>query len=355
MSDDLYFRLREKIDQYSTGFAATESGVEIKILKKLFTEDEAQMYLNLNEDLQTAEEIARKTGGDTKETEALLQRMTEKGHTFPRFPKKAGESFYYAAAPYAHGILEHQLHRMDKELGDLLEEHFLAGPISRPEPGLRTIPVQAAVDPSLNIATHDDAASVIRKKDRIALTECVCNYWQTIRGGNCDQPKEVCFLFDFYGEYYVARGMGRWVTREEALEKLKECDRAGLVPQFSNSENPEALCNCCPDCCGALRGLKQLPQPGWLVPTNHFARIEASLCTSCGTCIDRCPMDAVSLNADDQAQIDRDRCIGCGLCVTTCPTGALSLVLKPGDQRWTPPEKGVFMRPSKEFEDRLPW
>ena len=45
MNQDIYSRLREGMDQIGKGFPATESGVELKILKKLFTEEEAQMYL----------------------------------------------------------------------------------------------------------------------------------------------------------------------------------------------------------------------------------------------------------------------------------------------------------------------
>lgn len=55
----------------------------------------------------------------------------------------------------------------------------------------------------------------------------------------------------------------------------------------------------------------------------------------------------------DIAEINLERCIGCGLCVSTCPEQALSLKQKPEQQHFVPPEKGVFMRPSKEFEDGI--
>ncbi len=41
MSKDVYRRLQEQLDQYSIGFPATDSGIEIKLLKRLFTEEEA--------------------------------------------------------------------------------------------------------------------------------------------------------------------------------------------------------------------------------------------------------------------------------------------------------------------------
>ena len=37
MSDDVYTKVREQLDQYSVGFPSTESGVELEILKKMFT------------------------------------------------------------------------------------------------------------------------------------------------------------------------------------------------------------------------------------------------------------------------------------------------------------------------------
>lgn len=350
MAEDIYTKLREKIDQYSVGFASTESGVEIKILKKLFTEEEAEMYMNLTENLQTAVEIAEKINQDSSEVEALLQWMTEKGLTYPRFPKKEGGPFYYAAAPFIHGILEHQLHKMDEEMAKLAEEYIAAGVASRPSPALRTVPVNASIDETMQIATYDNAETVIRKKDRIALADCFCNDLHKTGGKTCNQPTEVCFLFDFYGEYYVATGLGRWVTQEEALERLHECDKAGLVPRFSDSENPEALCNCCPNCCPSILRMKTLPKPALAAASNHFALVNDELCSACEMCIDRCPMNAISLSQDDVAEIDLDRCIGCGLCVSDCPDEALSLELKPEDQRFVPPKKGVFMKSSEDLE-----
>ena len=38
MPSQVYYDLRDQLDQYSVGFPATESGVEMRILEKLFTE-----------------------------------------------------------------------------------------------------------------------------------------------------------------------------------------------------------------------------------------------------------------------------------------------------------------------------
>ncbi|MDR1973947.1 MAG: 4Fe-4S binding protein [Bacteroidales bacterium] len=45
-------------------------------------------------------------------------------------------------------------------------------------------------------------------------------------------------------------------------------------------------------------------------------------CIACGTCIDECPVGAIS--EGDIYVIDPDKCTDCGTCVTVCPTGAIS-------------------------------
>ena len=352
MATDIYKQLRERLDQYSVGFGETKSGVELKILKKLFTEEEAQMYLNLTLELESAQEVAERTKQKLEKAERTLQGMMDKGLVFPRFPKKKGEPFYYAAAPFAHGIFEHQVKRMDKELAELVEQSSREGLFTKLTVPMRTVPVSAAVMDAKSIAPYDDVRKVIKSKDRICLSDCVCVVQHRAAGHECDQPIEVCMGFGFYADYYVARGMGRWITQVEALAKLDECEKAGLVPQFSNSENPEALCNCCPDCCGVLRLLKMSPQPGLLAATNHYAQLDPELCTACGVCVDRCRMDAITMG-DEIAELNRDRCIGCGLCVTTCPEEALHLKEKTEAERHVPPTRSDFMKPSAEFESRF--
>jgi Fe-S-cluster-containing hydrogenase component 2 len=353
VASDIYLRLRERLDQYSVGFSTTESGVELRILRKLFTEEEAEMYLNLRGDLQTAAEVAKNANLDPEKTLQLLLQMTEKGLTFPRFPRKAGEPHYFAAAPYVHGILENQLKRMDKELAELLEAHFVAGPVTRGPLGVRTIPVNAAVDERLTVAPYDDARAVLKRKDRIAIADCVCATWQRTRGEKCDQPFEVCVLFDFYAQYYVDLGLGRWISPDEVLARMDEAQEAGLVAQFSNSEDPEALCHCCPNCCGTLRGVKRLPFPGLVLPHSYQSRVEAQACNGCEVCVERCPMDAISMEAEEIARIDLERCIGCGLCVSACLEGALRLEERPKESLVVPPARGNFMRPSSEIEGSI--
>lgn len=47
MPEDVYIRLREFLDSLPGGFPASESGVEIEILKRYFTPEEAELAMNL--------------------------------------------------------------------------------------------------------------------------------------------------------------------------------------------------------------------------------------------------------------------------------------------------------------------
>ena len=58
MSDDIYRKLQERLDLYSMGFPATDSGIELKILRYLFSEDDADMFLVLSHSLETPESVA---------------------------------------------------------------------------------------------------------------------------------------------------------------------------------------------------------------------------------------------------------------------------------------------------------
>lgn len=61
---------------------------------------------------------------------------------------------------------------------------------------------------------------------------------------------------------------------------------------------------------------------------NHLVKTRLAMayiinedCVACGTCIDECPVEAIT--EGDIYKIDPDICTDCGSCVTVCPTDAI--------------------------------
>ncbi len=338
MAKDVYERLQQQLDQYSIGFPATKSGVEIQILRRLFTEEAAEMYLQLSLMMEAPADVAKRTARDPDHVATLLDRMAENGLVFR---VRKGDTVKYGAAPYVVGIYEYQVKTMDRELARLMEDYYneaFAGEASKQIAPMRTIPVNQAIDVAWPVVPYDDAREIIKTKDRLAVAKCICRVQQGLLGQACGKPVEVCIMAGSHADYYVEKGMGRWITPEEALEILDDCEKAGLVPQPFNAQNPGGMCNCCGDCCGMLRMLNRHPKPVDIVISNYFAEVDPDLCVACEVCLDRCQMNAIAIGDNEVAQINLDRCIGCGLCVSTCATQAMKLRAKSKEERREPPQ-----------------
>lgn len=346
MTAKVYYDLREQLDQYSNGFPATESGVEMRILEKLFSEEEAGLYLNLSMMLEPPEAIAQRSGMEPSDTAAMLERMVDNGLIF-RLRK--GDTAKYGAVPFVVGSFEYQLKDMDREFAELYEQYFLEtfGKLALGgSASLRTIPVNKSLDQKWPVAPYEDVKKILQSKEKIAVGQCICRVQQGLLDKGCDKPREVCFQFGSHAQFYVDKGMGRFISQEEALAIIEKCDEEGLVPQPFVSQDAGGMCNCCGDCCGILRSIKMHSKPAEQVLTNYYAVVDSDACSACETCVDRCQMEAIKIGDSDTAAVDRDRCIGCGLCVTTCPSEALALQSKPESERVEPPATGreYFMK-----------
>jgi len=56
--DDFFSNLADALARLPNGFTRTQSGIELEILKRIFTESEAKLASNLTKDYQAIEEIA---------------------------------------------------------------------------------------------------------------------------------------------------------------------------------------------------------------------------------------------------------------------------------------------------------
>lgn len=339
MNQDIYRELQERLDMYSVGFPATASGIEITILKKMFSEEEARLFLSLSPMLESPESVAGRLERPVDETAARLSDMAGKGLLFSF---KKGDSVKYGAIPFVHGLFEFQVSRLDKDFAKLVETYFdgdFYNAMARNAEGfLRTVPIQHSIETTQNIAAYEDAIAILRKQKIIVITDCICRKLRNTVDTGCGKLLEACFMFGSMAQYYIDHNMGREVQLDEAIAILTAAQEAGLVTQPATSQNPGGMCNCCGDCCGVLKSLNMFPNPAELVFSNYYAEIDADACVGCEACLDRCQMSALSMTDSEKSVVDLLRCIGCGLCVTSCPSDAIRLVLKPEENRRIPPE-----------------
>jgi electron transport complex protein RnfB len=341
MEDEIYRKLARHLDRLPGGFPATESGVEMRILRRLFAPEEAELALHLTLMPKEPRVIARRGHLALEKVSTRLEGMAQKGLIFR--VEKEGEPALYGAAQYVIGIWEYQVNRLNSELVRDMNEYFptlLNLETWKKAPQLRTIPVGRSLAVRRDVLPHEKAEELVRAQEKFLVAPCICRREHTLVGSGCEKPLETCLVFGIGADYYARNQMGRLIDMEEALDILKKADEAGLVLQPSNAKKVVNICCCCGCCCQVLKTIKSHPKPASMVSTSYVAVADPGRCEGCGTCVDRCQMEALSLD-DDKVFLDMDRCIGCGLCVPTCPSGSLSLVRKPDHKRHDVPKNMI--------------
>ena len=336
--NDIYRRLAKHLDDLPAGFPATGSGVELRILRRLFTEDEAALAVLLSVLPEGPESVAVRAGSSVAETARRLEAMSRKGLIYRHADKGAG--FRYSANQYVIGIWEYQVKRLQPELvrdmDEYMETLLTEGPW-KATPQLRTVPIMQVIPVHREILAHEAAGEMLREHDRFLIAPCICRRERTLVGEGCGKLLDACLIMGGGVEYYAQNGIGRTIDREEALALLRRADEQGLVLQPSNAKRIANICMCCGCCCGVLRTIKKHPRPAEFVSTPFRVALDGGACEDCGICLTRCPMDALKRTAEGTISLNPDRCIGCGLCVSTCSGKSLVLVRKPeAEQRDVP-------------------
>jgi NAD-dependent dihydropyrimidine dehydrogenase PreA subunit len=344
-NDQVYVRLQRHLDDQAVGFPATRSGVEIKILKHIFTPQEAEIvsYLNYQpQPLQTIFGRVEHLVETPAELEKLLDRIQKKGGIESKI--KNGLT-HYCCAPLVVGMYEFQLGRLTPEFIKDFNEYtsnkkFGIEFLNTELPQMRTIPVSKSIHPQHNVSTFDEVSSLLQQAEEpFAIIECICRKKKEMEGHACKvtDRKETCLAIGSVARMVLQGGNGREIARDEALTILEENQKKGLVLQPSNTEKVDFICSCCGCCCGMLAVHKVLPRPLDFWASNFHAKVDANKCDACGACEKRCQVGAVAFSDPKQhAIVDPERCLGCGVCVTTCPAQAISLSKKPTEVR--PPQ-----------------
>lgn len=328
--ENVYRKLQLELDKMPSGFPATQSGIEIRLLKYLYTPEEAEIVTHLSmmkESSKHLQKRMKKKGISKSKLDRILNRLDEKGAIFSSI--KGNKK--YSKPQFLVGIYELQLGRLTKEFMEYFNQYeneiFYKEIVPYDMPQVRTIPVEKSLTPEHNVGTYDDIRYYVERYDgSIAVMDCICRTGSNLIGEKCKHTDilEVCITFRGTAQRYIGRGNARSIDKKECFEILDKAEAAGLVLQPSNSREPVFICCCCGCCCAALKAIKKFPRPAELYNSNYFAQVNQELCIGCEKCLNRCQMGAITIK-DKLSTINLERCIGCGLCVVTCPERAIQL------------------------------
>jgi electron transport complex protein RnfB len=349
-TENIYTELQKHLDKQAVGFPATKSGVEIRILKELFTPEQASLALHLNYQPQSAQDIFSQVKGkgmSLEKVKSLLEEMEKNGAILST--EKNGTEHYFTI-PFLVGVVEMHAYKATPKFWADFNEYMFGGFgksfVSTKVSQMRTIPVEKSIQVEHHVATYDQIREIISTTDGpISVNACMCREGAKQRGQPCKvtSREETCMCFGDWARHFIKLGLSKGITREEALDIIRQNQEDGLVLQPNNYQKIDFVCSCCGCCCGVLRMQKMLPKPSANWAHNFYAAVDTDSCTACETCIEKCQMNAIKL--DEQAGyvvINLDRCIGCGNCVANCSSEALRMVKI--EKETAPPEDstGLF-------------
>ncbi|MDY6917920.1 MAG: 4Fe-4S binding protein [Chloroflexota bacterium] len=345
MSDEAYERLRETMAR--RGHVGWDLSIPEfdEMVRVLFTPEEAGVSNAMPQGSCVPGAIAEAIGRSEVEVTPILEGMADKG-LIMSFVKEGTR--VYSALPLMPGIFELQFMRgttthRDYEIARAINgfrNAVAAASGGRPRvryPMGRVIPVDRHIDARHSVRTYDQVMAYLEEADPISLGTCYCRHEARLVDPNdvCGMPMEVCIAFGRTAENVIERRIARRVSKEEAADVMRQAEEAGLVHACVNMQKLDFICNCCPCHCAILVPVLRQPKPSQAIVHTFEPSFDPGLCTLCGTCVDRCPANALAIGDADVPEWDKDRCIGCGVCASGCAEGAINLVEMTG--ALTPP------------------
>jgi len=321
------FELIEEIyHQLSKAYGSPESRYLPKIFEMCLTKEEASVLLSLP---GTPDEVAAKLAVKVPKVAKILKKLFNNG--FVLYKLVDHKLRYGLNSDLWESILpdKRDFEKFGEEFLDLWnhyhDEKMMATPDKQyPESYTRVIPVEKTIPMKWGeILPYEKISEILENAKTIAVTECACRTMSR----RCDNPTDVCLLFNEFADIIIERGIAKRTSKEEALSTLKRCENLGLVHQLNNVE-PEGyqfLCNCCSCCCSILRGMIVFGKKGISAKSRYVSSVDSELCDGCGICVTRCNFGAMN-TVDSKAVVDKEKCFGCGLCASKCPTHAIQLI-----------------------------
>ena len=236
MKPDIYRQLQQHLDRMPVPFPATSSGVELRILRMLFTEEDAEVALALSAVPESPRTIRRRLGRDWSlgRLVATVASMAERG-LIERMRIKG--TVRYSKSILAVGIYERQLTRLTPELQRDMEEYFNeafgeAFHSVRPQQ-MRTVPVEIKLTVERPVTTYDDLRGFVESnKGPFAVMDCICRNGKDLLGEPCRQTamRSTCLTFGPTARGMVDGGGAHFIEPDADISvmTLHDCEGSGL-------------------------------------------------------------------------------------------------------------------------------
>jgi len=310
----------------------------IEYLKLLYSEEEVAIvkYLNPLPKFISTEDLARETGFDEKEVMKMLDSLHKRN-------RLTGMGNMFALPPIPILVNIHQFHNEtgpdDLKAAKLYLDFFVEKKYSRyyetsekGTPVFRAVPIEKTIKSGEKILEFEEAEQYIitMDHDNFCLVPCPCRS-RTDKLGvrECKDKFDIgyCLMIGFSAIHFQSIGMGQKVTKDEAVNYVKDKIDSGLICCTDNAMTKNSIiCLCCGCCCSQVRGRTRWDNMNAVAPSN-FIPMSHDDCIACGKCQKRCLLGAITIDKEAKmVVVDEDKCIGCGVCAVTCSKDSLKLV-----------------------------
>jgi ferredoxin len=337
-----YNRIAQKIEEQDphTAPRAEDGTIHeafIKHLEILYTPEEAEVvqHLNVLDAFMSSQEVAEACVKDLEHVERILADVQAKSGVVG-----LGNMYCLPIIPMI--INAHQFYPDvrpgDIEAAELYKEYFIESgfykkyeTVKEGTPVGRVIPIDSTIEANQQVLSAEEAHDYIlnHTEEGLALVPCPCRTrTEKLGTRECKDkfPIGACIFIGGAAMIFETNGLGKRVTKQQAIDYLDEMVGLGLVSHTLNARFGDRLiCLCCGCCCSQLRGRTRWDNPDAMSPSNFVPRAGGD-CIACETCAERCFFEALALDEKTgRIEVDVDKCIGCGVCTLACPQETLKL------------------------------
>jgi len=319
----------------------------IKFIQAKLTEEQAKFLLIFKNHSINLEQIKEKIDLSKVEILKMLENLMDNGIIAGYPDEKTGILNYTLMALFP-GIIEYTFAKgnnseKEEQLATLVEKIVLELR-SGVQKNYDTIMPQIKAFPAVERIIHveesipagqevvlltENAFEIIDESENIALIHCYCKQEKYLTKDPCKitNKRDICLLLGDSAKFSIKHNFAKPISKEEAKIILREAEELGLVHKIFNSDlnygrTIDGICSCCKCCCGVFRYYHNGTWPYQTI-TSYIAKVDSDLCSGCGVCVEKCPMENITLQ-NNIATLD-NKCIGCGVCAHNCQEDAIEL------------------------------